>query len=107
MRWIERNARKFFIALMGGTAILLGLIILPLPLPFGIILIPIGFFILAIEFAWARRVLDRVQARTGRVGRAMKSMEDRAMGFVDRRFRTRLRQQVEIDARRGSDDRVA
>jgi hypothetical protein len=50
--------RKVIVAVIGGTVVLIGLVLLVLPGP-ALIVIPIGLVILASEFAWARHVLRR------------------------------------------------
>ena len=50
--------RKLIVAVIGGTIVLFGLALLILPGP-AIVVIPIGFAILATEFAWARRLVRR------------------------------------------------
>ena len=45
--------KKFFIALMGGTVLLIGLVLLVLPGP-GLPIVAAGLAILATEFLWAR-----------------------------------------------------
>jgi tellurite resistance protein TerC len=49
-----RAGRKAAIATIGASVVLLGVGMLVLPGP-GIIVIPLGLAVLAIEFAWARR----------------------------------------------------
>jgi len=48
--------KKFFIALIGGTVILVGIAMLVLPGP-GLLVIAGGLALLATEFIWARRAL--------------------------------------------------
>ena len=48
--------KKCFVALIGGTVLLLGLAMLILPGP-GVLVIASGVAILATEFLWARRAL--------------------------------------------------
>lgn len=50
--------RKVIVGVIGGTVVLLGLLMIFLPGP-AIIVIPLGLGILASEFVWARRVVDR------------------------------------------------
>lgn len=56
-------ARRIAVALVGGTVLLAGIAMTVLPGP-AIIVIPAGLAILGIEFAWARRWLRMVKART-------------------------------------------
>lgn len=52
--------KKFFIALMGGTVVLIGVAMLVLPGP-GVLVIAGGLAILATEFIWARRAVRNVK----------------------------------------------
>ncbi len=67
MEWLRKIApglarapkmRKVIVAVIGGTIVLIGIVLLVLPGP-ALIVIPIGLVILASEFAWARYVLRR------------------------------------------------
>ena len=55
-----RTGRKLAVATIGGSVVVLGVAMLVLPGP-AIIVIPLGLAILAIEFAWARRGLERLR----------------------------------------------
>ena len=72
-KWITRlglesrpRLRKFLVGVIGGTVILIGLAMTVLPGP-AILVIPVGFAILATEFAWARRVWRRGKILVARV----------------------------------------
>ena len=72
-KWIQRlglktrpRLRKFLVSVIGGSIILVGLIMIVLPGP-AIIVVPVGFAILATEFAWARRVWRRGKILVERV----------------------------------------
>jgi uncharacterized protein (TIGR02611 family) len=54
--------RKMAIAVVGGTVVLAGLVMLVTPGP-GLVAIAAGLAILATEFEWAHRMLHRVRAR--------------------------------------------
>jgi tellurite resistance protein TerC len=56
-----RTARKLIILVIGGTVVLFGIALIVLPGP-AFVVIPIGLAILAVEFAWAKALLDRVKA---------------------------------------------
>jgi uncharacterized protein (TIGR02611 family) len=60
--------KKFFIALMGGTVVLLGVAMLVLPGP-GALVIAGGVAILATEFIWARRAMRKAKGAVARVRR--------------------------------------
>jgi tellurite resistance protein TerC len=53
--------RKVIVAVIGGTIVLIGIAMIVLPGP-AFIVIPVGLGILATEFAWARRAVQRARA---------------------------------------------
>jgi tellurite resistance protein TerC len=55
-----RQVRRILILIFGVTIILIGLAMIVLPGP-AFIVIPLGLGVLATEFVWARRLLDRVK----------------------------------------------
>lgn len=61
-----RIARRVTVFVIGSTVLLIGIVFLVTPGP-AFVVIPAGLGILAIEFAWARRWLNRVRemARDG------------------------------------------
>jgi hypothetical protein len=61
-----KQLKKFFIGLIGGTVVLIGVVMIALPGP-AIIIIPFGLSILATEFIWAKKISDKLQARVQRV----------------------------------------
>ncbi|MFH0340799.1 MAG: PGPGW domain-containing protein [Chromatiales bacterium] len=56
-------ARRVAICVIGTTVLLLGVVMLVLPGP-AVLVIPAGLTILAVEFAWARKWLRIVRAKT-------------------------------------------
>lgn len=52
--------RRICIALVGGTVLLIGIVMIVLPGP-AILIIPAGLAILALEFAWARHYLHKIR----------------------------------------------
>ena len=69
MRWVRKTldlfglknwpfARKIVVAVIGGTIVVIGIVLLVVPGP-GTVVIPIGLLIMASEFAWARWLLRR------------------------------------------------
>ena len=61
--------KKLFIALIGGTVLLIGAAMLVLPGP-GMLVIAGGLAILATEFFWARRALRNAKGAVARVRRS-------------------------------------
>ncbi|MBM3790195.1 MAG: hypothetical protein FJW35_07560 [Acidobacteria bacterium] len=57
---IVRQARRLIVLVVGLTVLLFGVALLVLPGP-AFVVIPIGLAILATEFAWARRLLQKVK----------------------------------------------
>lgn len=64
-----RIARRVVIAVIGGTVLLVGVIMLVTPGP-GLIVIPAGLAILSVEFAWARHWLRKVREKISQRGAA-------------------------------------
>lgn len=58
---VFRHIRKIAVLIVGGTVLLIGVALIILPGP-AFIVIPAGLAILAIEFAWARRLLKKAQS---------------------------------------------
>ena len=56
-----QRARKIVVAVAGGSVLLAGIVMIVLPGP-AILVIPLGLAILATEFHWAKRWLQRVRA---------------------------------------------
>jgi uncharacterized membrane protein len=61
IRVIARNAKRLMVLILGVAVLLAGLAMLVMPGP-GVLVIILGLVILATEFAWAERVLDRTTA---------------------------------------------
>lgn len=57
-----KQAKKLIISVIGFTVLLIGLAMIVLPGP-AFIVIPIGLGILATEFIWAKKLLDRVKSK--------------------------------------------
>ena len=65
----KRNFRKVCILIAGTAVIIFGIIIAPLPGPGPTVLVPIGIAILATEFLWAKRLLDRLKEQGDKLAR--------------------------------------
>ena len=72
MNGTVRLIRRAFIALIGGTVVLIGAIMLVTPGP-AVVVIPAGLAILAIEFEFARRWLRAAKHRASAVARQMQN----------------------------------
>jgi len=70
-RSLKRKARKVAVFVVGGTVLLIGIALLVLPGP-AFIVIPTGLAILALEFAWARRWLEKAKEWAARVAEKVK-----------------------------------
>jgi uncharacterized protein (TIGR02611 family) len=55
-----KHAKRVIVAVIGATVLLAGVCMIVLPGP-AVIVIPAGLAILASEFVWARRLLNRVK----------------------------------------------
>ncbi len=65
-----KMARKLIVLVIGLTVILLGLIMVITPGP-AVVVIPIGLAILATEFLWAKRLLRKIKAEGGKIGKSL------------------------------------
>lgn len=59
--------RRAVVAMIGFTVLLIGVAMVVLPGP-AVIVIPLGLAILATEFVWARRLLQKARATIARKG---------------------------------------
>ena len=74
-----KTGRRIVVAVVGGSILLLGVIMLVTPGP-AFIVIPIGLAILAVEFVWARHWLKKLReliSRRGSEGRAVRAEQHR------------------------------
>jgi hypothetical protein len=60
--FIRRSGRRIVVTIAGGAVLLAGVAMLVLPGP-AIVVIPAGLAILATEYAWARRWLDKAKEK--------------------------------------------
>lgn len=63
-----RRAKRVVVLVLGGSVVLIGLLLLVLPGP-GLLVIFLGLTLLATEFVWARLWLRRLRVSTRRAGR--------------------------------------
>lgn len=70
LRWIARSVKRLVVLAVGIAFVGAGLAMLVLPGP-GILVSVIGLLILATEFAWAERALDRVRGRAAAAAGAL------------------------------------
>lgn len=61
-----RYAKKVIISVVGFTILFVGFALLFLPGP-GIVVIFFGLVVLAVEFVWAKRLLERLKNEAGKV----------------------------------------
>lgn len=76
LRWFTRNAKRLAVLVAGGAVLLAGVAMLVLPGP-GVLVLLVGLMILATEFAWAERALDRTASRASQ---AMVAVSGNAAG---------------------------
>lgn len=72
---VLRHVRRVAVAVLGGAVLAVGVALLVLPGP-GFLVIAAGFAILATEFTWAERMLDRTKDR------AMQAIEQATSNVV-------------------------
>lgn len=57
-----KQIRRIFVAIIGGTILLIGIILIVLPGP-ALIVIPVGLSVLATEFVWAKILVEKFKHR--------------------------------------------
>jgi hypothetical protein len=57
---LSPGMRRWVVGLIGGTVVLLGVLMVVLPGP-ALVVIPLGLAILGTEFAWARRLIRKAR----------------------------------------------
>lgn len=57
-----KSIKKIIVAVIGFTILIIGIFMIVLPGP-AFIVIPLGLAILATEFIWARKILDKVKQK--------------------------------------------
>jgi tellurite resistance protein TerC len=67
-----RGAKRIVVFVLGGSALLVGVLLLVLPGP-GLLVIFGGLTLLATEFVWARLWLRRLRVSTRRAGRRVRA----------------------------------
>ena len=70
IRWIPRPVRRIIVLVIGGTVLLIGIIMIIAPGP-AVVVVPLGLAILALEFAWARRWLAHIKRGANHVKNRM------------------------------------
>ena len=63
---LPKTLRRFVVGVIGGTILLIGIVLIVLPGP-AFIVIPLGLLILGSEFAWARWILRRGKGMIAKV----------------------------------------
>ena len=71
-----RQAKRVIRVVFGFTLLIVGVLLLVLPGP-GWVTIFFGLALLAAEFAWARRLLDRLKSTVNQVKRSAQSVVQR------------------------------
>ena len=88
LRFLARNAKRIGVAIAGGVLILIGLALLVLPGP-GWLFIFLGLGVLATEFVWAERMLNKAKQKAQDAKDAVARRRDaRATRRAERRSST-------------------
>lgn len=70
LRWIAQSVKRLVVLVVGVAFLGAGIAMIPLPGP-GIVVSIIGLIVLATEFVWAERALDRVRGRAAAAAGAL------------------------------------
>jgi len=64
---LPKGLRKIIAFSIGSFLVLAGLVLIVLPGPFTMPLVIAGFFVLAVEFAWAERLLAKATGHASKI----------------------------------------
>jgi len=64
---LPKGLRKIIAFSIGSFLVLAGLVLIVLPGPFTMPLVIAGFFVLALEFAWAERLLAKAKGHASKI----------------------------------------
>lgn len=64
---LPKGLRKVIAFSVGSFLVLAGLVLIVLPGPFTMPLVIAGFFVLAVEFAWAERLLAKAKGHASKI----------------------------------------
>jgi hypothetical protein len=64
---LPKGLRKIIAFSIGSFLVLAGLVLIVLPGPFTMPLVIAGFFVLAVEFAWAERLLAKAKGHASKI----------------------------------------
>lgn len=81
LRWIGRNAKRVLVFIVGVAVLLAGVAMLALPGP-GVVVIIVGLVILATEFTWAERALDKTTAKAAGAATAVTGNKSGQLALV-------------------------
>jgi uncharacterized protein (TIGR02611 family) len=81
MQEVKRQSKRIGTAIVGGLVVILGIIAIPYPGP-GWLIVFTGLAILATEFAWAQRILDRARGEYDRWQQWLKRQKPVIRGLV-------------------------
>jgi len=76
-----KSVRRVVVTLVGAAVVVVGLALMPLPGP-GLLIVAVGLAILATEYAWARRLLDRTRDKARDAQRTAVASPLRTAGTV-------------------------
>jgi uncharacterized protein (TIGR02611 family) len=76
-----KAVRRFAVTLVGAAIVVLGIALMVLPGP-GFLILAVGLAILATEYAWARRLLDRTRHKAQEAQRTAVASPLRTAGTV-------------------------
>jgi uncharacterized protein (TIGR02611 family) len=82
LKWIWRSGKRIVVFVVGAALVLVGLAMLVLPGP-GIVVVVLGFAVLATEFVWAEVALDKAKEKASQAGQAAKRGLGRLRGKAE------------------------
>lgn len=73
LTWTYKAARRLVVFIIGSTVVVFGIILIFTPGPASLV-IPIGLTILATEFVWAKRLLNKVKEHATNLSQSAKNV---------------------------------
>ena len=71
--FVYKQLRRFVVLLIGSIIVLAGIVLIFTPGP-AIIVIPFGLAILATEFSWAKKLLQKFKSKTSEISKGAKDV---------------------------------
>lgn len=86
---MKPRCKRILILIAGWSFVLVGIVGLILPFLQGVLFILVGLIILSSQYAWARRLLEKLRERFPKIGRTADAAAAKATTWMNRFSRQR------------------